>query len=68
MECFVFPFHARGVLPYISHKGMPAHRVGVFRRFGLKTGIDFAHFGLESGMVFEGTTGVYERIYRFNSK
>ena len=28
----------------------------------------FAHFGLESGMVFEGTTGVYERIYRFNSK
>ena len=26
------------------------------------------HFGLESGMVFEGTTGEYERIYRFNSK
>ena len=24
--------------------------------FGLKTGIDFAHFDLESGMVFEGTT------------
>ena len=25
--------------------------------FGLKTGIDFAlHFGLGSGMVFEGTT------------
>ena len=47
---------------------MPAHRVGVFRRFGLKTGIDFAHFGLESGMVFEGTTGVYERICRFNFK
>ena len=31
-------------------------------------GIHFARFGLESGMVFEGTTGVYERIYRFNSK
>ena len=31
-------------------------------RFGLKTGIHFAHFGLESGMVFEGTTGMYERI------
>ena len=44
----------RGVLPYISHIG--------------KTGIHFAHFGLESGMVFEGSTGVYERIYRFNSK
>ena len=54
MECFVFRFMPGGVLPYISHKGMPAHRVGVFRRFGLKTGIDFAHFGLESGMVFEG--------------
>ena len=38
------------------------------RRFGLKTGIDFIHFGLESGMVFEETTGVYERTYCFNSK
>ena len=28
------------------------------RRFGVKTGIDFAHFGLESGMILEGTTGV----------
>ena len=36
--------------------------------FGLKTGIYFAHFGLESGMVFEGTMGVYERTYCFNSK
>ena len=26
------------------------------RRFALKTGMHFAHFGLESGMVFEGTT------------
>ena len=31
-------------------------RVGFLRGFGLKTGIHFAHFGLESGMVFEGTT------------
>ena len=38
------------------------------RRFGLKTGIHFAHFGLESGTVFEETTGVYERSNRFNSK
>ena len=35
----------------------------VFHRFGLC--IDF---GLESGMVFEGTTAVFGRIYRFNSK
>ena len=43
-------------------------RVGFLRRFGLKTGIDWAHFSLESGMVFEETTEVYERICRFNSK
>ena len=30
--------------------------------------LDFAHFGLKQGMVFEETTGVYERIHRFNSK
>ena len=24
--------------------------------------------GIGAGVVFEGTTGVYERIYRFNSK
>ena len=40
------------------------HRVGFLYRFGLKTGTHFAHFGLESGMVFGGTTGVYEGIYR----
>ena len=27
-----------------------------------------AHFDLESGMVFEETTGTYESSYRFNSK
>ena len=47
---------------------MQSQRVGFLRRFGLKTGTDFDHFDLESGMVFEGTTGVYERICRFNSK
>ena len=34
----------------------------------LKSGTHFAHFGLESGMVFKGTKGEYERVYRFNSK
>ena len=58
-----------GVLPYISQKGTcRPKRVGFLTRFGLKTGIDFAHFGLELGMVFEGTTGVYERMYGFNCK
>ena len=36
---------------YQLYRYVPPHRVGVLRRFGL-----------ESGMVFEGTTGVYERI------
>ena len=47
---------------------VPPQRVGFLHLFGLKTGIDFAHFGLELGMVFEGTAGVYDCIYRFNSK
>ena len=49
-------------LVYAALKGM------VLPCFGLKTGIDFAHFGLVSGIVFEGTKGVYKCIYRFNSK
>ena len=60
-----------GLLPYISYmlyRYVPPPRVGFLRRFGLKTGKRFAHFGLESVLVLEGTTGVYERIYRFNSK
>ena len=40
----------------------------VFAPFGLKAVIHFAHFGLESGRVFEGTTGVYGRSNRFDSK
>ena len=47
---------------------MPPQKVWFLGLFRLKTGIHFAHFGLESGMVFKGTAGVYERVYRFNSK
>ena len=45
------------VLPYISHMGtyVPLRRVGFLGPFGLKTGLHFVHFGLESGMVFKGT-------------
>ena len=61
-----------GVLPYISQLlYAPPRRVGYLRRVCLKTGVTgvhSAHFGLDSGMVFEALTGVYERIYRFNSK
>ena len=42
------------------------------RRFDHKTGtgIDFAHFGLESGMVFEGTTAVSQglSVFQMNKK
>ena len=41
----------------------------VFRPFWCDNGsVHFAHFGLESGMVFEGATETYEHVYRFNSK
>ena len=45
---------------YNLSRDVPPHRVGFLRCFGLKTGILFAHFGLESGIVFGGTTRVYE--------
>ena len=41
---------------YNPNRYVSPHRVGFFRRFSLKTGTHFAHFGLESGMVFEETT------------
>ena len=40
---------------YKPYRYVSPHRVGFLRRFGLETGILLAHFGLESGMVFEGT-------------
>ena len=45
-----------------------APRVWFLGLFGLKTAIHFAHFCLESGIVFEGTTGVNGRSFHFNSK
>ena len=47
---------------YKPYRHVPPQRVGFLRRFGLKTGIDFAHLGLELGMVFEETTGHYKYI------
>ena len=42
---------------------MPPQRIWFLGLFGLKMGVDFAHFGLESGLVFEGTKGAYEIVY-----
>ena len=53
---------------YNPYRYVPPQRVGFFSRFGLKSGMDFAHFGLGLGMVFKGTTVLYERIYLFSSK
>ena len=48
------------VLPYTSHIGMWHPKgYGFCAVLGLKTGIDFAHFGLESGVVYKETTVVY---------
>ena len=44
---------------YKLYRYVPPHRVGFLHRFGLKTGVHFSRFGLESGTVFEGTTGLY---------
>ena len=37
---------------YKLYRNVPPHWLGFLRRFGLKTGIHFAHFCLESGIYF----------------
>ena len=41
---------------YKPYRYVPPHQVAFLRRFGLKNGIHFAHFGLESGVVLKETT------------
>ena len=38
---------------YFPYRYVPNERVGFLLSFGLKKGIDFAYFGMNSGMVFE---------------
>ena len=52
----------------LPHKNNTKENFFLFGRFGLKKDIDVAYCGLESGTVFEGATGVCERICRFHSK
>ena len=61
------PSPRRSTPLYEPYRCVPPQGGRVLRRFGLKTGIDFAYFFLELGMVFEGTTGVYERVYHMIS-
>ena len=54
---------------YKPYRNVPPHRVAFLRRFGLKTG-NHTLCPLWSGIGygFKGNYGVYERLYRFNSK
>ena len=40
---------------YQLNRYVPPQRVRFLSRFGLKTGIDFDHYGLKLGMVFKRT-------------
>ena len=75
---YFFGDHAKGLreggggggtplFSYISHTGYVLICVGFLRRIGLKTGIHFAHFGLESGAVFERTTECMNVLLPFQS-
>ena len=49
---------------YEVYRYVPPQRVWFLSRFGLKTGIDFEHFGLKLGMVIEGMfTKAYKPIF-----
>ena len=39
---------------YLPYRFLLPQRVWFLLHFGLKMGVDFAYFGLNSGMVFEG--------------
>ena len=57
-QAFVKEIGVRGGVLRLNkpNRNVPPHRVGFLSCFGLKTGIHFTHFGLESGMIFEGAT------------
>ena len=58
----------RGTPIYKPYRYVPPQRVGFLCRFGLKTGIDFAHIGLESG-AFQSQMSKKERdICKFEWK
>ena len=61
-------FGGGGTPLYKPYRYVQPQRIRFLGLCGLKTGLHFVHFGLESGVVFEESTEVYERIHRFNSK
>ena len=47
---------------YNPYRYVPPQMVWFWPPFGLKTGTDFAHFGLESFMGYKGVYVVYECV------
>ena len=56
--------HHKGLRPLLFKNSSVGYFMSHKNR--LKTGIHFSHSALELGMVFEGTTGVYERTRKSN--
>ena len=60
------PPRGGGTRLYKPYGYVPPQRVG-FLLYGIwKLGLDFAHFSLESSMVYEGITFVYQFVCRFS--
>ena len=57
-----------GILLILAVQVFAAPKGMVFGSFWSENEYTLCPFGLESSIVFEGTKGVRERIYRFNSK
>ena len=50
--CPLLPLERNGLIPYKPYRYMLPQRVWFLHHRRLKMGINFAHFGMESGMVF----------------
>ena len=62
------PAGGGGTPLYKLYRYVPPQRVWFLSRFGLKTGKDFDHYGLTSGMVYKGITRAHKHVCLFNSK
>ena len=52
-----------GTPPYEPYRCALPQRVGFLRRFGLKTGIYFTHFGLESGTIVSRELRAFTNVF-----
>ena len=52
---FLFTRASCGMTLYQVYRYVPPQRVWFLSRLGLKSGIDFEHFGLKLGMIIGGT-------------